>query len=214
MFIEIVEAFRCPRPHELMWLVASADRLEDRDILAGELGCPVCGARYPIVDGIADFRGAGTPPPPAPQIVPTDHGARGLRAAALLGLTEGGGLVVLAGEWADAAHDVAALAERVHVLAVDPLGVVSSGAGVSIARAPDALPLRPESVRAMAVDAAHATEHFLASTVAALRPSGRLLLPAASPLPHGIVERAHDAHDRLGEKHDLTALVRAPRPLR
>ena len=38
MFIEIVEAFRCPRPHELMWLVASADRLEDRDILAGELG--------------------------------------------------------------------------------------------------------------------------------------------------------------------------------
>ncbi|HEU5481094.1 MAG TPA: hypothetical protein VFU90_14720, partial [Candidatus Tumulicola sp.] len=94
------------------------------------------------------------------------------------------------------------------------LGDVSSGAGVSIVRAPDVLPLRPESVRALAVDAAHATERFLASSVAALRPSGRLLLPVASPLPDGVVERARDAHDRLGEKQDLTTLERAPRPLR
>jgi len=214
MFIEVVDAFRCPRPHELTWLVASADRLEDRDILAGELGCPVCGARYPIVDGVVDFRPAAARAPasgataaPAPRDVPD----RALRAAALLGLTEPGGLVVLAGAWGDAAHEVAALAEGVHVLAVDPLGVVSSGVGVSVVRAADTLPMRPESVRAVALDDAHAVPPFLETSVAALRPSGRLLVPAGAGIPAGIVERARDAHEWLGEKQDLTTLARAPR---
>ena len=214
MFIEIVDAFRCPRPHELQWLVASVDRLEDRDILTGELGCPVCGARYPIVDGVVDFRPAAARAPasgataaPTPRDVPD----RALRAAALLGLTEPGGLVVLAGAWGDAAHEVAALAEGVHVLAVDPLGAVASGFGVSVARAPDMLPMRPESVRAIALDDAHAAALFLETSVAALKPAGRLLVPAGTSIPGGIVERARDAHDWLGEKHELTGLARAPR---
>ena len=213
MFIEVVDAFRCPRPHELQWLVASADRLEDRDILTGELGCPVCGARYPIVDGIADFRSAGarTPVPVAPAAMPSERSDRAIRAAALLGLTEPGGVVVLAGGWGDAAHDVSALIDGIHVLAVDPLGAVSSGFGVSVARAPDILPMRPESIRAIALDDAHADPSFLESSVAALRPSGRLLVPARAPIPAGIVERARDAHDWLGEKQRLMTLARASR---
>lgn len=213
MFIEVVDAFRCPRPHELTWLVASADRLLDRDILTGELGCPVCGARYPILDGVADFRAAEarTPAPAAPAASPSELSERAIRAAALLGLTEPGGLVVLAGAWGEAAHEVAALVEGIHVLAVDPLGTVSSGFGVSVARAPDILPMRPESARAIALDDAHAGAAFLASSVAALKPSGRLLAPAPASIPAGVVERARDAHDWLGEKQDLTTLARAPR---
>lgn len=215
MFIEVVDAFRCPRPHELTWLVASADRLEDRDILTGELGCPVCGARYPITNGVADFRPDGARlPAPAASAAPAELPERAIRAAALLGLMEPGGLVVLAGAWGDAAHEVAALVEGIHMLAVDPLGGVSSGFGVSVARAPGTLPMRPESVRAVALDDAHAAAPFLESSVAALKPSGRLLVPAGASLPAGIVERARDAHDWLGEKHDLTALARAPRPSR
>lgn len=211
MFIEVVDAFRCPRPHELTWLVASADRLEDRDILTGELGCPVCGARYPIVDGVADFRPAGASASGATAAGPSDVPNRAMRAAALLGLTEPGGLVVLAGAWGDAAHEVAALVEGIHVLAVDPLGAVASGFGVSVARAPDMLPMRPESVRAIALDDAHAAALFLETSVAALKPAGRLLVPAGTSIPGGIVERARDAHDWLGEKHELTGLARAPR---
>lgn len=213
MFIEVVDAFRCPRPHELTWLVASADRLEDRDILTGALGCPICGARYPIVDGVADFRGAGARAPTAgPSTAsPSERSERAIRAAALLGLTEPGGLVVLAGAWGDAAHEAAALVEGVHVLAVDPLGVVASGLGVSVARAPEILPMRPESARAIALDDAHAGAAFLESSVAALKPSGRLLVPIRASIPAGIVERARDAHDWLGEKRDLTTLARAPR---
>jgi len=211
MFIEAVDAFRCPRSHEHTWLVASADRLEDRDIVTGELGCPVCGARYPIVDGVADFRGAAASAASVPHgVTPAaERSERALRAAALLGLTEPGGLVVLAGAWGEAAHEVAALVERVHVLAIDPPAAVSSGFGVSVARAAEVLPLGPESVRAIALDAAHAGPSFLASGVDALRPSGRLLAPAAAPVPAGIVERVRDAHDWLGEKHDLAAIARA-----
>ncbi len=210
MFIEVVDAFRCTRDHELTWLVAQADRLEDRDILTGELGCPVCGARYPIVAGVADFRDpAARGAAPAPARAAADLPERALRAAALLGLTEPGGLVVLAGAWGDAAPDVAALVEGVHVLAIDPAAGVSSGFGVSVACAGAVLPLRPDSVRAIAIDAAHARAAFIESSVAALRPSGRLLAPAAAPLPAGIAERARDTRDWLGEKHELTTLTRA-----
>lgn len=215
MFIEIVDAFRCTRPHELTWLVASADRLEDRDIVTGELGCPVCGARYPIAAGVADFRDPDARSlPPAPARAAGDASERAVRAAALLGLTEPGGLVVLAGSWGDAAHEVAALVEHVHVLAIDPAAHVSSGFGVSVARAGGTLPLRPDAVRGVALDAAHAGAPFIETSVAALRPSGRLLAPAGAPCPPGIVERARDASDWLGEKHELTTLGRARDPLR
>lgn len=212
MFIEVVDAFRCTRDHEVTWLVASADRLEDRDIITGELGCPVCGARYPIVSGVADFRDpadrlSATAAPPAPPV-----GERAVRAAALLGLTEAGGMVVLAGTWGDAAHEVSALVEGIHVLAIDPPGLVASGFGVSVARAGTTLPLRPESVRGVALDAAHAAGPFLESSAAALKAAGRLLAPAQAPVPAGVLERARDAHDWLGEKHALTVLAKAARP--
>lgn len=79
MFIELVGSLRCVRQHRLTWLVVSAYRMDARDIVSGELGCPACSARYPIERGIADFRDpegsavsqAGSPPSrelsPAPQ---------------------------------------------------------------------------------------------------------------------------------------------------
>jgi len=44
VFVELIEALRCPRPHEDAHLVASATRTEARHIVDGVLGCPVCGA--------------------------------------------------------------------------------------------------------------------------------------------------------------------------
>ena len=60
MFIEVVGSLRCVHEHELSWLVASAYRMEDRHVVSGELGCHVCGARYPVEDGVADFRELGS----------------------------------------------------------------------------------------------------------------------------------------------------------
>ena len=56
MFVELVDALRCVRPHEDAWLVAATRRTEHRHILDGVLGCPVCRTEYPVRDGVADFR--------------------------------------------------------------------------------------------------------------------------------------------------------------
>ena len=212
MFLELVDALRCPRPHELTWLVAVAHRLEDRDILDGELGCPVCGARYPIARGVADLRGgadrAAFAVPPMPDAATLAE--RALRAAALLDLTEPGGVAVLAGSWAASAHEVVALTEQVSVLAIDPPADVTSGFGVSIVLAPDLLPLRPASVRAVAMDADHATSAFLASSAEALRPDGRLIAPASARLPGGLVTLAQDAEHIVARKVTLAAIARSP----
>jgi len=200
MFIELVDLLRCPRPHELAWLVVAAHRMVDRDIEEGELGCSVCGGRYPITRGVADLRGGepGADAPPAGD--PADSGELAVRAAALLGLTDSSGVAALAGVWTRAARGVAAITERIHILAIDPATQLASGGGVSLARAGTRLPLRPEAVRGIALDAAHATAAMLESAVEALTAGGRLLVPAEVPLPAGVTELARDAAYWLAEK--------------
>lgn len=203
MFIELVDVLRCTRAHELTWLVASAYQLENRDIVHGLLGCPACGARYPIEHGIADFRGApeGTPPPP-PAAPPPAIGEPdlGLRVAAFLDLMEPGGFVVLAGSWSAAAPSLVETVERLHVLAIDPVAALESGGAISLAYAADRLPLRPATARGVALDHAHAGPEWLASAAEGVRPGGRLLAPATADVPHGFAELARDADQWVAVK--------------
>ncbi|HEU6450009.1 MAG TPA: hypothetical protein VFT57_01215, partial [Gemmatimonadaceae bacterium] len=194
MFIELVGSLRCVHEHELSWLVASAYRMEDRDIVSGELGCHICGARYPVENGVADFRELGSgsaasperpPGPPPPLASPYDVGPDdlALRTAALLELTSPGGVVVLAGQWSAAAAQLAAgeVAERIHILTLDPTVDVQSGGGVSIARTSRRLPLRPVTTRGMALDATHSDPAYVASAAESLLPGARLLAPLSAP---------------------------------
>ena len=203
MFIELVDSLRCVRPHGPIWLVASAFRMDERDIVSGELGCPTCGARYPIDRGIADFRDGGAAPESGPMrtdietLSPADEA---MRAAALLDLAEPGGFIVLAGAWSAAAHEVAALVERVHVLGLNPEEGVESGGGVSLVLASTQIPLRAGVTRGIALDSAHATSTLLLSAADALRPGGRLIAPAHAPLPTGFTEFARDEHHWVAEK--------------
>ena len=66
MFIELVDALRCPRTHEESWLVLAASRIEARHIQEGALGCPVCHAEYSIRGGVVDFL-AGAENPALPS---------------------------------------------------------------------------------------------------------------------------------------------------
>ena len=92
MFIELVDALRCPRTHEESWLVLAASRIEARHIQEGALGCPVCRAEYPIRDGIVDLRldrtvargdaaGQAADAPRITDRVPADHLAAMLTSA-------------------------------------------------------------------------------------------------------------------------------------
>lgn len=213
MFIELVGSLRCVHAHELSWLVASAYRMEERDIVSGELGCHICGARYPVEIGVADFRelgsaaaaspdrAPGTPPTPDPPYS-ADPTELALRAAALLQITSPGGVVALAGQWSAAAEPLASgeLTERVHILALDPVTDLRSGNGISIALTGRHPPLRPATVRGVALDAPHSDPDYVASIAASLLPGARLLAPLSAPLPPGLAELTRDDRFWLASK--------------
>jgi uncharacterized protein YbaR (Trm112 family) len=206
VFSELIESLRCVRPHEPTGLVAVAFKTVDRDIVSGSLGCPACKASYPVEGSIADFRlGSEGPAAPPAKTRPAEELA--VRAGALLGLTEPGGLVVLAGTWSACAPEIAALAEPVKVLALDPAAGIASGAGVSLALTAGEVPLKAGSARGIALDAAHATDGYLAAAAGALAPRGRLVAPAEAAVPAGFTELARDARDWVAEKIDAPAIV-------
>jgi hypothetical protein len=190
------------RPHEDSWLIARADELVARHIVQGELGCPVCEARYAVRDGVADFS-YGVSPQTAWGAAAQDTQALALRAAALLGLEDPGGLVVLAGEWSACADSLLDFVEGVQLLAFDPAPALRSGGALSLALIPDVLPLAAASARGIALDAAHATPSLLAGAARALAPGGRLIAPASALVPETLQELARD------DEHWVAAAPRA-----
>lgn len=217
MFIELVGSLRCVHEHQLSWLVASAYRMEERDIVSGELGCHVCGARYSVESGVADFRELGSESLASPERAPAARPAHdrandrsreaapaelALRVAALLDLTSPGGLVVLAGDWSAAAPPLAGgeIAERVQLLVLDPVTELESGNGISLALTGRRPPIRPATARGIALDESHSDHDYVASAAEALRPGARLLAPLSAPIPPGLAELARDDRFWLASK--------------
>ena len=202
MFLELVDSLRCLADHEETWLVASVTGMEGRHIMRGTLGCPVCGAEYPIVDGIARF----DQPDSAATELPADRSRLVepepedvMRAAALLGLTEGGGVVLLGGRWSEVASPLLEIVP-VHVLLVDPPGPVPLVESISVLRTTGSIPIAAGTLRAAALDASAARPETVTSTVKALRARGRLVMPASAPVPAEVVELARDDADWVGER--------------
>lgn len=216
MFSELVESLRCVRAHEPTGLIAVSFETNERDIVRGALGCPECGAEYPIADAVADLRdGSDGPVLPTAKARPDEELA--IRAGALLGLEDPHGLVVLTGEWTRCAPELAALVEPARVLALDAAPGVSSGAGISLARTAGAIPLRAASARGIALDAAHSSDGYVRDAVSALVTRGRLVAPVRCTVPAGMTELARDARDWVAERVDVpitVPLTRAPKAAR
>ena len=203
MFIELVDALRCPRTHEESWLVLAASRIEARHIQEGTLGCPVCRAEYPIRDGIVDLRleqtsAEAAPPGPAADAthltdrVPADH------LAAMLGLGDALGFAVLVGAWGRHAAALLALGQMPPLLLVDPPPGVVMVPGLSGLRADARLPLALGAARAIAVDDDGAIR--LESAVQTARAGGRVVAPAHAVVPDGVRELVRDGHVWVGER--------------
>jgi len=195
MYLELVDSLRCVRPHEDSWLVARADEMEGRHIVRGELGCPICAARYQVRAGVVDFA-AGTS---RPRAVGAEQDLA-LRAAALLGLAEPGGIVVLAGEWSACANELLALTDGVQLLALDYARGLESGGALSLALIGDVIPLAAQSARGIALDLEHSTGSQLAGAALALVPGGRLIGPASAPVPPMLQELARDERNWVAAK--------------
>ena len=209
MFIELVDLLRCPRDHEDSWLVAAIYEKADRDIIRGILGCPICGAEYPITDSVAIF---GEPGTSGSETIRTAYDETdddvAMRCAAMLDLFDPGGAVILSGSWARSARALLDITP-VSVLLVDPPPGVQIGNGLSAIRIGDRLPMAPGSLRGIALDERTATPGLVESAVQALRARGRLVAPVSAVVPIGITERARDDRHWVGEV-DATATPPIP----
>jgi len=137
-----------------------------------------------------------------------------LRARALLGLDEGGGIVLVGGALARHAEALADAVAVMTLLLNPPAAAARASRPPSAVRAAGGVPLAPGSLRAAWLDGATATPPFLDAVVRALRPGGRLVAPAGATVPAGVRELVRDAQEWVGERDAMTPAPSAPVALR
>ncbi|MFP3948654.1 MAG: Trm112 family protein [Longimicrobiales bacterium] len=183
MHILLTDLLSCPRCGPEFGLILRGDRIEARRVHAGLLGCPNCREGYPIEEGFTDLR--SPPRPPLPPVVepptPEEDEEEILRVAALLGVKEGPGHLVLVGPAARAAPGLARMLDRIEVVTVAPdLRVWDEESGVSRMVAGPGLPFFSRRIRGVLLDGAAGAPYLdeavrvvgPGSRVAVLRPEG------------------------------------------
>ena len=200
MFIEMIDLLRCVNDHQDSWLVASFRSITNRMVVEGTLGCPICHAEYEIVNGVADFtRGEASPSLDVERAVAAhereDHATR---AGAYLDATQPGATIVLGGIWAHAAQELAEMAD-VRVIAINAPSEVKESERVGLVRVGSRIPLAPNSVQGIALDAWFPPA-IIDSSVRAVKPGGRLTGPASIVHPDAVTVLAHDDKYWVAEK--------------
>ena len=163
MQLLLTDRLTCPRCGPTFGLILLANRLEDRRVHDGVLGCPNCRDSFPITAGFADLRapprgeisnGLAGDPPDDVTVGPTrDDEEEAGRLSALLGITRGPGTVALLGAAARHAGAVVRAVEELQVVAIDSdLVGWTDTPGVSRAVAGPGLPFFSRMLRGVVVD--------------------------------------------------------------
>lgn len=157
MHLLLTDRLSCPRCGPEFGLILLADRLEERRVVDGTLGCPNCRDGFPVRNGFGDLRA-----PPRGELPPGRVGEPGPadpdaaeRLRALLGVAQGPGTLLLVG--APARH-AAAVTEGIP-------GVEVAGLDADLARWPASprvsrmtsrpgIPFFSRTLRGVAVDGA------------------------------------------------------------
>jgi uncharacterized protein YbaR (Trm112 family) len=206
VFILLTDVLTCPRCGPEMGLVVMADRIEDRRVREGRLGCPNCRAHYPVRGGVADLRLSGAAAAPVEADAAEDADEAAVRIAALLGLAGAAGLVLLAGYPWRLAAAVSSLVPDVEVVALGAAAAGAAPAGVSPVLAAGPLPFRTGAFRGVAVrggtDAAR-----LAEALRVAAPGSRLVVENA---PAGTASAFAAAGAELLLDQEDVVVARAP----
>lgn len=175
MFIELTDHLRCPADHAEQYLVLLPDRIVERSVIAGRLGCPVCGRTWPVVEGVAEL---GGPPPGPPSGAVLDPAAMHV----LLGLSGPGGYAALVGSAAEAWRGLAAELKGVALVAVNPpAGIADAAPALSVVRAP-LIPLKARSLRGVVLGAEVSNDpHWVREAARATLPGLRVVGRGAEP---------------------------------
>jgi uncharacterized protein YbaR (Trm112 family) len=177
VFTELIDTLRCPQPHEDSWLVATSSRSENRHILHGVLGCPVCRTTFPIVDGVARF-GDG--------IATSDETALDddatFRLAAQLHLVEALAPILLVGAWCRAAEPLRRLLPHVSILVGDAERSSIDDKLNAVRLPASALPFASGALRGVALSASHLSETRLSECARVVLTGGRMVVPRGTAL--------------------------------
>ncbi len=196
MELALTDVLTCPRCGPSYGLILLPSEVRQRGVVTGVLGCANCRERWGVEGGVADLRvdpgetsctrgdgGVGAP----------DREAA-VRLAALLGLTGGGGTVLVAGPAVAHAGLLRSLVPDVAVIVLAGGGAVDGAAqeGVSVLRVGASVPLRSGSMRGVALTGARAEQ--VEEGARLLGPAGRLLV---EPAPADARERLEAAGLRV-----------------
>ena len=119
MHLLLTDRLACPRCGPEFGLILRADRLADRRVHEGVLGCPNCRDAFPVVEGFADLR--APPRGPLPEgLAGTSPEGEAERVIALLGIPRGPGTVALVGGPARHAAGLVQAVPELDAVAVDP----------------------------------------------------------------------------------------------
>jgi Methylase involved in ubiquinone/menaquinone biosynthesis len=192
LYIELIDLLRCPRIHDESWLVAAFHKMENRFVIEGRLGCPICASNYKIRDGVADLRDEQSEllSPSEPVAA---HGVddEAMRVAAMLGLVKPGSVVVMVGTDADLAGEVSELSEA-RVIALNSRSRQSSEReNVACVTSGARFPLAAASVDGVMLERG-SPESAVAESIRVLKPGGRLVADAAFGLTGNLRELARD----------------------
>lgn len=160
MHIELTDLLRCPAEHPEAFLVLLPARMEGREVVAGHLGCPVCGWSTDWSDGVP-ILGQAAPATNAPPITAAE-------LLALLGLEGPGGWVVLEGSFGMLAPELATALPDVKLVAVNSPRTMASFPGLSIVRS-RVWPIKRHVARGVVVESSGMQEGARGSALPGLR---------------------------------------------
>jgi uncharacterized protein YbaR (Trm112 family) len=198
LFIELTEVLRCPNDHAESYLVAAPIAMDARRIVRGVIGCPECGAEFPIVEGVVYFGGGRASGVPPGLVASPAYDVAALTA--FLNLSGPGGYAVLVGAAARFGPEIVAALPGSHSVAVNPPPGGVPSAMLSRLPSPRGLPFKSSTVRAVALGAGHAGAPWLGEAVRILLVGLRLVVEDESASPEGISELARGAGLLVGEK--------------
>jgi hypothetical protein len=179
MFIELTDHLRCPSDHAEQFLVLLPDAVDQRRVIRGSLGCPVCGRIIEVVGGIARFA------PVERGGAETALSAGGVLA--LAGISGPGGYLALVGSVGGLAAELELLLPQVHFVLVNPPGEIVPSPRASIVES-DRVPLKSASMRSVVVGGdLGADPRWVEDAARAVLPGNRLVVEG-EPMEIGATE--------------------------
>ncbi|MGQ0538674.1 MAG: hypothetical protein ACT4R6_06985 [Gemmatimonadaceae bacterium] len=177
--------------------MAAAQLQRDRRIIRGTLGCPICYAEYPIVDGVVDTRRSpaqfaerGNPALPDEESV--------MRLAAQLDLQNPGGVVILGGVYGAFAPAMSVLFQAQYI-ALNPPAAAPQESHASVILSDSRLPLNDAFARGVAADDREVHNLGVSELARLVRRGGRLVLPSGATPPQGMRVLARDERELVAE---------------